>query len=58
VHWAGYLCWPVALAHGLGIGTDHSKTWVFYLTLACVAAVLAAAVVRVVNLLPSRRLAP
>ena len=30
VHWGGYLCWPVALAHGLGIGTDRSKTWVFY----------------------------
>jgi sulfoxide reductase heme-binding subunit YedZ len=58
VHWGGYLCWPVALAHGLGIGTDHSKTWVFYLTLACGAAVLVAAVVRVVSLVPPRRLVP
>lgn len=58
VHWAGYLCWPVALAHGMGIGTDHSKTWVFYLTMACIALVLAAAVIRAISLLPSRRLAP
>jgi len=28
IHWAGYLCWPVAIAHGLGTGTDHSTTWV------------------------------
>jgi predicted ferric reductase len=58
VHWAGYLCWPVALAHGLGIGTDHSKTWMFYLTVACIAVVAAAATTRAVLLLPSRRLAP
>jgi predicted ferric reductase len=58
VHWAGYLCWPIAMAHGLGIGTDRSKTWVFYLALACGAAVLVAAVIRVVSMLPARRLAP
>lgn len=58
VHWGGYLCWPVALAHGMGIGTDHSKTWVVYLAVACGAAVLVAAVIRIVSLLPSRRLAP
>ncbi len=58
VHWGGYLCWPVAMAHGLGIGTDHSKSWVLYLTIACIALVLAAAAIRAVGLLPSRRLAP
>jgi methionine sulfoxide reductase heme-binding subunit len=58
VHWGGYLCWPVALAHGLGIGTDHSKTWVLYLAVACGAVVLVAAVIRVVSLLPPRRFAP
>jgi methionine sulfoxide reductase heme-binding subunit len=58
VHWAGYLCFPVALAHGLGIGTDHSKSWVLYLAVACGAVVLVAAVIRVVSLLPSRRFAP
>ena len=46
VHWAGYLCWPVALAHGLGIGTDHAATWVFDLTMACAAIVAAAVLAR------------
>src|SRR5215469_11671964 len=58
VHWLGYLCWPIAMAHGLGIGTDRSKTWVFFLAVACGGAVVAAGVVRVLDLLPSRRLAP
>jgi predicted ferric reductase len=39
VHWLVYACWPVAVAHGLGIGTDHAVTWVFGLTLACVGCV-------------------
>jgi predicted ferric reductase len=41
VHWLAYACWPVAVAHGLGIGTDRNATWVLGLTLACAAAVLA-----------------
>ena len=28
MHWLAYACWPVAMAHGLGIGTDRSATWV------------------------------
>jgi methionine sulfoxide reductase heme-binding subunit len=58
VHWCGYLCWPIAMAHGLGIGTDRTQTWVFVLALACGAAVLVAGIVRGLDLLPSRRLAP
>jgi methionine sulfoxide reductase heme-binding subunit len=58
VHWCGYLCWPIAMAHGLGIGTDRSQTWVFFLALACGATVVAAGTVRGLNLLPSRRMAP
>jgi sulfoxide reductase heme-binding subunit YedZ len=46
VHWTGYLCWPVAISHGLGIGTDSGKTWVFYLALTCGAVVAAALTVR------------
>ena len=57
VHWCGYLCWPIAMAHGLGIGTDRSQTWVFVLAVACGAAVLVAGIVRGLDLLPSRRLA-
>jgi sulfoxide reductase heme-binding subunit YedZ len=38
VHWCGYVCWPVALVHAAGIGTDKTRSWVFFLTIACVAA--------------------
>jgi sulfoxide reductase heme-binding subunit YedZ len=39
VHWAAYLCWPVAVLHGLGTGTDTQVRWVLLLTAACVAVV-------------------
>jgi predicted ferric reductase len=48
VHWLAYACWPVAVAHGLGIGTDRNATWVLALTLACAAAVLAVGTWRLV----------
>jgi methionine sulfoxide reductase heme-binding subunit len=48
VHWLAYACWPVAVAHGLGIGTDRNATWVFVLTMACALAVLAVATWRLV----------
>ena len=57
VHWAGYACWPVALAHGLGTGTDRGTSWVLVLTLGCAGAVLCATVYRVVKLIPARRYA-
>jgi DMSO/TMAO reductase YedYZ heme-binding membrane subunit len=57
VHWAGYLCWPVAIVHGLGIGTDHSASWVLAMTITCVTAVIAATVYRVAAATPKRRLA-
>jgi predicted ferric reductase len=42
VHWFAYACWPVALLHGLGTGSDARTTWMQALTIGCVAAVLAA----------------
>jgi len=42
VHWAGYLCWPVALVHGLGTGTDGAARWVLAVTAGCAFAVIAA----------------
>ena len=42
VHWAGYLCWPVALIHALGTGTDGAARWVLAVTAACALAVAAA----------------
>lgn len=56
VHWCGYLCWPVALLHGAGIGTDRSTSWVSYLTIACIAAVFGAVAIRIVMLWPERKL--
>jgi len=43
LHWLAYACWPVALIHGLGTGTDRRTLWVFAATLGCVAVVAAAA---------------
>jgi sulfoxide reductase heme-binding subunit YedZ len=40
VHWLAYACWPVAVTHGLGIGTDRSTTWVIVLSAVCVLSVL------------------
>jgi predicted ferric reductase len=39
VHWGSYLCWPVAVLHGLGTGSDTQVRWVLALTAACVAVV-------------------
>ena len=39
VHWTSYLCWPVAVLHGLGTGSDTPVRWVLLLTLACIALV-------------------
>jgi DMSO/TMAO reductase YedYZ heme-binding membrane subunit len=50
LHWLAYACWPVAVAHGLGIGTDRSVTWVLALTLTCLGCVGAAAAWRVLTL--------
>ncbi|MCU1625284.1 MAG: Ferric reductase domain protein transrane component domain protein [Pseudonocardia sp.] len=42
VHFCAYVCWPVAVVHGLGLGGADSTTgWVLALTLTCVAAVIA-----------------
>lgn len=57
IHWAGYLCWPVAVVHGLGTGTDHAKAWTLMLTFACIGAVVMSATYRIVQLIPARRLA-
>jgi methionine sulfoxide reductase heme-binding subunit len=50
LHWLAYACWPVAIAHGLGIGTDRSVTWVIAVTLACLGGVGAVAAWRVLSL--------
>lgn len=42
IHWAAYLCWPVAIVHGLGTGTDTKLGWVLAIYAACVVAGVAA----------------
>lgn len=42
VHWLAYLCWPVALLHGLGTGTDCGAWWAWAIAMTCAATVLAA----------------
>lgn len=42
VHWAAYACWPVAVVHGLGTGSDTRAGWVQLLDAACVGAVVLA----------------
>jgi DMSO/TMAO reductase YedYZ heme-binding membrane subunit len=54
LHWAAYVCWPVAVVHGLGIGTDSSRTWVQGLTYGCIGAVVTATAYRVIRSLPGR----
>ncbi len=40
VHWAAYACWPIAVLHGLGTGSDTKLGWVLVLNLVCIASVL------------------
>ncbi len=47
VHWLAYLCWPIALAHTFGMGTDSGERWVIALGVVCVVAVLTALAWRV-----------
>ena len=42
IHWTAYLCWPVAVAHVLGNGTDRSSVWLLAVVAACVLAVVGA----------------
>jgi methionine sulfoxide reductase heme-binding subunit len=42
VHWAAYACWPIALVHGLGTGSDVRQGWFYMLSIACVSAAVAA----------------
>jgi predicted ferric reductase len=39
VHWLAYACWPIAVLHGIGTGSDARFTWMLGLNAACIAAV-------------------
>jgi sulfoxide reductase heme-binding subunit YedZ len=47
VHWTAYACWPPALLHTLGTGSDVRRGWMLVLALGCVVAVVVAIGARV-----------
>jgi sulfoxide reductase heme-binding subunit YedZ len=48
IHWAAYVCWPLTVIHGLGIGgADSRLLWVQILTGVCVGAVVISVLWRV-----------
>lgn len=42
LHWTAYLCWPVAIVHGLGTGSDTKLGWVLAINALCITAGIAA----------------
>ena len=42
VHWTSYACWPIAVIHGLGTGTDAKLPLFLAVTAGCVGAVVVA----------------
>jgi methionine sulfoxide reductase heme-binding subunit len=47
IHWLAYACWPLAVVHGLGTGSDAAASWMTIVTLACLGATAAAVTARV-----------
>ncbi|MFJ2814094.1 ferric reductase-like transmembrane domain-containing protein [Streptomyces sp. NPDC087294] len=58
VHWLAYASWPIALLHGIGIGTDTGADWMTWLTITCVATVVTASGIRVVHTARATRRTP
>jgi len=54
-HWLAYACWPIALLHGLGTGSDVKSAWSLALTVICVVAVVIAVCVRTLPGWPEHR---
>jgi methionine sulfoxide reductase heme-binding subunit len=48
-HWLAYACWPIALLHGLGTGSDVKSTWLFALNVVCLATVGLAVGIRAIT---------
>ncbi len=47
LHWLAYGCWPLAMAHALGTGTDAAQLWMDVVAGACTVAVVSALVWRI-----------
>jgi sulfoxide reductase heme-binding subunit YedZ len=46
-HWLAYACWPLALLHGFGTGSDARISWFLLLAILCVGVIVAAILLRV-----------
>ncbi len=57
VHWLSYLCWPIAMLHGLGSGSDTTQPIVVLVDIACTGAVVGVVTWRLVagRTFPARR---
>jgi sulfoxide reductase heme-binding subunit YedZ len=49
IHFAAYACWPLAILHTLGTGSDVRSAWAVILSLGCVGAVVVAIVWRLTS---------
>ncbi|MFJ9538844.1 ferric reductase-like transmembrane domain-containing protein [Streptomyces sp. NPDC101225] len=58
VHRLAYVSWPVALVHGIGIGTDTGTGWMTWLTVCCLAAVATAVGIRLAHSARAARRTP
>jgi DMSO/TMAO reductase YedYZ heme-binding membrane subunit len=54
VHWTAYACWPLALVHTLGTGSDVRRGWMLVLALGCSVVVAVAIGVRIAATAPRR----
>ncbi len=55
IHWLAYVCWPIALVHALGTGTDPATPWMSAIAVLCVVCVVCAIGWRLANGWPARR---
>jgi methionine sulfoxide reductase heme-binding subunit len=46
VHWLAYACWPIAVIHGLGTGSDTGQGWMRIIDIVAIGAVGAAVFAR------------
>ena len=49
IHWLAYGCWPVAMAHSLGMGTDAASLWFDAMAAVCTMGVAAALAWRIAD---------
>jgi methionine sulfoxide reductase heme-binding subunit len=55
-HALAYLCWPLAVAHGVGMGTDAPSSWFRAVAAACLGSILVATAARIRRRDPGERL--